>query len=322
MKRALLAAVLAALMTGSAIGADKPVKIGYSDWPGWTAWQIAKEKKLFEKNGANVELVWFPVYTDSLNALNAGQVDANCQTWNDTLVPLAQGLKQVAVLVNDNSAGNDGIVAKAGITSVKDLKGKKVATELGTVDHFLLMIALSRAGLTEKDITFVPMPVPDAAAAFIKGSVDACVVWQPSLDLAIKEGKGTVIYSSKDTPGLIPDMLVFQEKVIKERPADVQAIVKTWFDVYDFLQKNKEEGVAIMAKLVGVEPASYMAFLGGTAFFGLPENLKAFEKRADDHSLYGSGDTISKFLIEQKVIEKAPDHAAALDASFVKKLQP
>ncbi len=296
----------------------KPIKIGYSDWPGWTAWEIAKEKGFFKKHGVEVELVWFPVYTDSLNALNAGQVDANCQSWNDTLVPLAQGLKQTAVLINDNSAGNDAIVAKPGIKGVKDLKGKKVATELGTVDHFLLQMALAKHGMTEKDIQFVPMAVPDAAAAFIKGAVDACVVWQPSLDMAVTEGKGKVIYSSADIPGLIPDLLVFQTKVVEKRREEVQKIVNVWFDVYDFLENNRKEAIAIIAKKVDVDPKRYEAFIGGTKFFSLKDNIKSFEKRDDDKSLYGSAKTITTFLLDQKIVEKAPAYEAAIDASFVK----
>jgi NitT/TauT family transport system substrate-binding protein len=318
MKRFLLSLTAALIGATSLLAETAPLKIGYSDWPGWTAWEIAKEKGFFKKHGVTVDLVWFPVYTDSLNALNAGQVDANCQTWNDTLVPLAQGLKQVAVLANDNSAGNDAIVVRPEIKSVKDLKGKKVATELGTVDHFMLQVALAKNGMSEKDIQFVPMPVPDAAAAFIKGTVDACAVWQPSLDLALTEGKGKLIFTSKDIPGLIPDLLVFQEKVVQTRPKEIQGVVNAWFDVLDFIQKNPKEAVAIMAKKADVKPERYAALLPGTKFFDLKENLIAFEKRADDSSLYGSGATISKFLIDQKAIEKVPDYAAAINSTFVK----
>src|SRR5947209_4613532 len=64
----------AALVLAGAAMAAEPIKIGYSDWPGWTAWEIAKVKGLFAKHGVDVKLVWFPIYTDSLNALNAGQV--------------------------------------------------------------------------------------------------------------------------------------------------------------------------------------------------------------------------------------------------------
>src|SRR5229473_3769165 len=68
----------------------KPLKIGLSAWPGWFPWYIAEEQGFFAQEGASVELVWFPVYSDSITALSAGQLDANSQTLSDTLGPLAE----------------------------------------------------------------------------------------------------------------------------------------------------------------------------------------------------------------------------------------
>jgi len=93
----------------------EPITIGYSDWPGWVAWDIAEQKGFFKKEGVDVKLVWFPAYTDSLNAFAAQKVDANCQTWGDTMGPLAQGIAAKAVVVNDISYGNDAMIAQAGI---------------------------------------------------------------------------------------------------------------------------------------------------------------------------------------------------------------
>src|SRR5882762_5378965 len=176
-KTALL--VLAATLLTASQTKAAPIKIGYSDWPGWVAWEIAKEKGLFKKHGVDVELVWFPVYTDSLTALNTGRLDCNLQTWNDAMAPLAEGVKLKTVVILDNSYGNDALIAKPGIASVKDLKGKTIATELGTCDHFLMLKALDAAGLKESDVKYTNLTVPDAAAAFIANKVDAAVIWQP-----------------------------------------------------------------------------------------------------------------------------------------------
>ena len=308
-----------ALALAFAISAHaEPLKIGYSDWPGWTAWEIAKEKGFFKKHGVDVKLVWFPIYTDSLTALNTGKLDANCQTWSDTIPPLAEGIKLKVVLANDNSAGNDGFVAKKEFKTIKSLKGKTVATELGTVDHFLLLQALAKNGMTEKDIVFKNMTVPDAAAAFRQGKLDAAVIWQPSLNDVMKEGKANLLFTSKDVPGLIPDLLVFQTKVATKRAADIQKVVAAWFDVIEFINKNEDEAVKIMAKVVEQKPEDYKAFLPGTKFFDLKANLKAFKKDdADVHSLYGSGKIISDFLVQKGLMKKVPDYAGALDATFV-----
>ena len=103
----------------------------------------------------DVELTYFVDYTASLDALVAGKVDVNAQTLNDTIFGVAAGSDQTIVVVNDNSTGNDAVICDSKITSVKDLKGKKIAAEAGVVDHFLLLQGLAKEGLSEEsDIEF------------------------------------------------------------------------------------------------------------------------------------------------------------------------
>jgi len=297
----------------------EPITIAYSDWPGWVAWDIVEQQGFFKKHGANVKLVWFPVYTDSLNALAAGQVDANCQTWSDTMGPLAQGVPVKAVLVNDNSYGNDAMIAQPGIKSVKQLKGKKVATELGTCDHFLLLQALEANGMTEKDIQFTNIKVQDCPAAMLSKQVDAAVVWEPSRTKILKDLKGsTSIYDSADVPGSIPDLLVMKSDVIEKRPEDVQKIVNAWYDAIDWWKKNPDEAVKILAKRTDTPIADYKSFLMGTRIFSAPESLAAMQKSTKPTSLHMSGKANAEVLMKAKQIPKVPDYGAAIDSQFVK----
>jgi NitT/TauT family transport system substrate-binding protein len=307
---------------GMAVAAQAaPLKIGYSDWPGFTAWEVAKVNGLFKKHGVDIELVWFPIYTDSLTALNTGKLDCNLQTWSDTMAPLAEGVKLKVVVILDNSYGNDAIVAKAGIDSPKDLKGKTIATELGTCDHFLMLKALASAGMTEKDVTYTNLTVPDAAAAYIAGKVDAAVIWQPWVSQIQREGKGKVVFSSADIPGLIPDLGVCQASVVEKRADDIQKMVAVWFDIIDVIKTKQDDAVKIMAKVVEQPPDAYKAFMPGTRFFDLPMNLNGFEKRPDNASLSGSGKVIADFLVSAGQIKKVPDFDSALEPKFVKAIK-
>lgn len=318
MLRLATALALAAVVMFGSLAAAAPLTIGYSDWPGFTAWEIAKVKGLFKKHGVEVELKWFPVYTDSLTALNTGQLDGNLQTWNDAMAPLAEGIKLKSILILDNSFGNDALIAKPGIESVKDLKGKQVATELGTCDHFLLLKALAANGMTEKDVQYTNLTVPDAAAAFIAGKVDAAAIWQPWISQIQREGKGKVVFSSADIPGLIPDVAIFQEKVVAARPDDMKKLVAVWFDIVDFIKTHEDEAIAIMAKVVEQPPDAYKAFIPGTKFFDLDMNLASFEMKDDATTLYGSGKRISTFLKDAGQIKTLPDVEKGFDATFVK----
>jgi len=301
------------------------ITIGYSDWPGWTAWSIADKQGFFKKHNVAVKLVWFPNYTDSLNAFAAGQVDANCQTWSDTMGPLAQGQAAKAVLINDNSAGNDAVVAGPGINSIKDLKGKKVATELGTVEQFLLDKALAASGMTEKDIQYVNIKVQDCPSAMIAHKVDAVAVWEPNKSQLLAKLPGAhVVFDSRSLPGQIPDLLVFQSKVVDARPADIQGIVDAWYDTLAWWRAHPDDAVKIMADTAkdpgtpAEQVAFYKSFIKGTRIFDGPEAEAAFTKSGKPTSLYSSGPSITQFLMDQKQIPKLPDFTSAIDPTFVK----
>jgi NitT/TauT family transport system substrate-binding protein len=318
---ALVPCCLALLGIGARVPAAHadPITIGYSDWPGWTCWDIAQQKGFFAKHHANVKLVWFANYSDSLNALPAGQVDANCQTWSDTMGPLAQGAPFKVVLINDNSAGNDAIVAKTGINSVKALRGKTVATELGTCDQFLLDEALAANGMSEKDVHYINIKVQDCPAAMIAGRIDACVVWEPNKSQLLSKMPGShVIFDSKRVPGLIPDLLVFQKKVVDQHPQDVQNIVDAWYDMMGWWRAHPAEAVKIMAARTQSDVGFYNKFIIGTRIFSAPEAVAAFTPSAKVTSLNTSGKPICQFLLDEKQIPKIPDYGVTLDGRFVK----
>ncbi|MDZ8183510.1 MAG: ABC transporter substrate-binding protein [Nostoc sp. ChiSLP02] len=295
-----------------------PIQVGFSAWPGWFPWQVSQEQKLFEKNKVNVDLKWFDGYLDSINALRAGQLNANTQTLNDTISSVAAGSDQVIVLVNDNSTGNDKIIAREGINSIADLKGKKIAVEEGTVDHFLLLLGLSKVGLTQSDIQFQPLETGAAAAAFVAGQVDAVGVFAPFTTKALSRSGSKELFSSKDFPGAIPDHLVVSRKLINEHPQDVQALVNTWFATLDFIKANRDKAYEIMAKRAGVSVAEYKAYDAGTKIFSIEDNLQAFSPGNDMKSLSFAAGKISKFLVDAGLTKQAPNLNQIFDNRFVK----
>ncbi|MGX6607915.1 ABC transporter substrate-binding protein [Micromonosporaceae bacterium Da 78-11] len=301
----------------SAAGDKATVRLGFSAWPGWFPWQVAQDQGLFAKNGVTVDLKYFESYTDSLTALSTGNLDANSQTLNDTLSSVSGGAKQTVVLVNDNSTGNDQIIARPGITSVADLKGKKVAAEQGTVDHYLLLLALKQAGLTEKDIQFTPLLTDAAAAAFVAGKVDAVGVFAPFTTTALGLPGSKAIATSKDFPGAIPDHLVLGSDFVKAHPAEVQAVVQTWFDTTAWITANPDRAVEIMAKRGGVSAADYQGYDAGTTIFSRQQNLDAFAPGSTPANLEFSAAQISDFLVATGLAEEKPPLDGLLEPRFV-----
>src|SRR5262249_23873954 len=118
------------LIAGAAHAAAAPLRIGYSDWPGWVAWQVAIEKGWFKQAGVDTDFEWFD-YAASMDAFSAGKLDSVLVTNGDALVTGAAGAKSVMIMLTDYSNGNDMIVAKPNFKTLKDLKGQKIGLELG-----------------------------------------------------------------------------------------------------------------------------------------------------------------------------------------------
>jgi len=318
-----LAALAAVAVFGAACGGDdddsgEPIRLGFSAWPGWFPWQVAEEQGFFDDAGVEVELVWFDGYLDSINALAAGQLDANSQTLNDTIGSVAAGSDQVIVLTNDNSTGNDQIIVASGINSVKDLKGKKIGLEAGVVDHYLLLLGLAKAGLAFSDVEIVNLETGAAAAAFASGQLDAVAVFAPFTTTALERSGSKTLFSSKDFPGAIPDHLAISRTLLEDRPEDVQKLIDAWYKTLAYIAENREEAIKIMAERAGVSEAEYASYEAGTTLFSADDNVKAFEPGDDLTSLEFAAKDISKFMLDAKLIDNEVDLSKLFDSSFIK----
>ena len=311
-----LCTLLAALALASPRPAQAEVKVGVSDWTGWVAWYVAEQKGFFKKYGADVKLVWFANYSDSISALSTGQLDANSQTWSDTLGPLYKGIPLKVVLVNDNSDGNDALMVSPKIRTFADLKGRTIALEQYSISHFVLFTALARNGLSPNDVKVVNLSAGDAAAAFISGRADAAVLWNPWISQIEASGKGRALFTSRQMPGLIPDLLVAQNKAVAGKRKDLVAMVRAWFDTVAFIRQNPDEAVAIMAKVVGMSPQDYKVFLPGTRFFDAAANAEAFDPH-NPHGLVAVAPAIASFLLANQLVDGKPDAAQGVDRSIL-----
>jgi NitT/TauT family transport system substrate-binding protein len=296
------------------------VKMGYSVWAGWLPWQVTQEKNIFADNKIDVDLKWFNDVPASAEALNTNKLDSNSQTLAETITAVANGVDLVIVLTNDNSTGADKIIVSDKIKSIKDLKGKKVAAELGGVDHFLLAQALKRAGMTFKDIKFVPLVTSKAAAAFVAGEVDAAAVYVPFATAALKRPGSKELFSATNFLGTISDHLVFTRKFVNEHPEKVQAIVDSWFNTlaYININKNKAEAIDIMAKRAGLSVADYKDDANGAKILSVEENVAAFGTDYGDTSIANIAKSMSAFLFENGLTKTKVDTSKLVDDRFVK----
>ena len=297
---------------------ENPFILGVSPMAGWYAWYGVQDSGIFEDNGVCVKIEFFPVYSDSLTAFYSGRVDGICIAGSDTIAPYNEGVDLKTVLVTDTSYGADGLVVKDGINSVTDLKGKTVATEVGTLEHMFLLKTLEKFGMTIDDINFVNMTINDAGPAFIAGSVDAAVLWEPTLSMAISSG-GKLLYSSKETPGLIPDTFAVSERVMNSSGEHVQKIVDSWFDGTKLLNSRDDAFIEAIARDAELTKEEYLNMLDGVTIYDKEMNKEIFSDGNNyDHLIYTLNDT-AQFLLDVEMIDRMPsDLNNVLDDRYVK----
>ena len=315
----LLAILLSAISLSSSA---EPLKIGYSDWPGWVAWEVGIEKNWFEDAGVEVKFDWFD-YVASMDAFAASKLDAVAMTNGDTLVTGATGAKGIMYLINDYSNGNDMVVAKKGINSVKELKGKKIGVEIGFVSHLLLLDALKQNGLTEADVELVNVPTNETPQVLASGQVDAIVAWQPNSGQALKLVPGSkAVFSSADQPGLIYDVLAVSPESLAKRRDDWKKVMKVWYRIVDYINdpKTHDDAVKIMASRVGVPAKEYETFMQGTKILTLEEAKAFMGKSAGYKSVYGSSKISDDFNVANKVYDTPQDIDSYVDLSLMDEL--
>ncbi len=116
----------------------------------------------------------------------------------------------------DYTTGSDGVVAKEDIQSLQDLKGKRIAVQEGTIAHFTVLKALEKAGLDQTQVQLVDLDLDSLQQAFLHDEVDAAGTYEPYMSNMARQGKGHIIFSSREIPRAICDVLFVKEQIARD----------------------------------------------------------------------------------------------------------
>lgn len=327
LRKALLSAILAAvtLLAPFASEAAQALKIGTVVWAGYGPFYIAEKKGLFEPYGLDVELQFFNDPALIPTAMASHALDGGMLTYDQVIASASKGLKQRVVMPIDFSNGGDAIVAEASIDSIRGLKGKKVGYNPLSPSHFLLAYALQRNGMSEKDIMPVHMTPEGIPSAMASRSLPVGVTYEPNVSLILHMGGGSrfkILFSSKDVPGLITDVLVFDEAVIAKKSPAIKALIQGYLDGLAFMGKKPEESAEIISQVLGVSTNETKEQLAGVHNLMLDEMLTWFTPSEQANSFRGSGTIIAKLLKENGQIMQIPDLTTTYNARFIQALAP
>lgn len=255
----------------------QPLRIGINSWPGYALAYYAQRESLFTQRGLAVELVEFNNQQDNIRATLRGALDASFVPLWEVMQADAGEEQPTLIMVTDISAGSDGIVARAGIESITDLRGKKVGVKLGTVPHLVLLEALQTADIPPEAVELVDVSNDISIQQLQAGGLDAAVVWEPSLSNIAQAIDGKVIFTTADVDSLVIDSLASRSSFVDDHSKELTQFMLAWLDAIHAVETDPDKVFAAIAQEIGQSKETFAADYKGLKKGDRVMNERMFE---------------------------------------------
>lgn len=322
----ILAAALAALAillpvtacgSSSEEGGAEPAKVrfGYiADFAGAAVLAAADKQGLWARHGLEPELKVFTNGPLQIQALGSGDIDFGYIGSGATWLPASGKAKIIA----PNMLGMaDRVIVHpgSGISSIADLKGKKIGVPEGTSGDMILELALKEAGLTGKDVEKVNMDPSTVVTAFSGKQIDAAAIWYPLID-TIKKNVPDLVELTKSEdyyPALsFPSSFVARNELVGEDAATVTKVLKVLQEGNDWVAANTAEAEALTATFLKA-PAEQ--FKGASAVTKIVPTAE-LRKMAEDGTAAGWYKGLADIFVTMGKLTESPDPATYFTADL------
>ncbi|MDF0556526.1 ABC transporter substrate-binding protein [Kamptonema sp. UHCC 0994] len=304
--------------TTSSINDRPPLKFAHSFWPGVLPIAIAEDKGFFKQQGVKLQRIYLQDQDVAIQISDfvAGKYDGMILALGDVVTLVNANPSLLIVAAIDESKGADAIISSPQIKDVASLKGKIIGVKFGTFGELFVNRMLSLNGLTTNDVKYSNINADKIYEPLKKGEVQAGHSWEPYMSQLTKAGFH-VLFTSAKTPGLIPDVIVFRGMVVRERPEDIKAFLRAWFQAVDYWLANPQEGNAIIAKVLKIKPEDIS--LEGLQLLTVKDNIKAFASGNTTESLAYTMKLYSDFAIQKGNLTRPPEIDKFLTPAFLPK---
>ncbi len=290
------------LVLAGCLSSPPPLKLGTNLWPGYEPLYLAREHQLLAAD--KVMLVELLSASEVMRAFRNGAIDAAALTLDEVINLRAMGLKPVIVQVADISNGADVILARPGITSMVDLRGRRVGVEATALGAYMLSRALSLHQMSFTDVDVVRIEVNEHPEAFMRGDVDAVVTFDPVRQQLLEAG-AVQLFDSSQIPGEIVDVLVVRESLLKSHHAQVQHLINAWQQSLELIRSQPRLAAEQMARRLKLTPD---AVLRCQADMELPDWQRSRELMGQtDAPLRQQATKLAGTMYQQQLIEVVPD---------------
>ena len=304
---AVIAAAAALTLPMTAFAEEtKDVSMAFCTWTGYAPMFIAKELGYFEDAGLNMDIQIIEDESTYAALITTNKINFIATAQDPNIKMFANGADIRYVLAMDASNGADGLVVTEDIKSMDDLAGKSLALDKSASSYYFFLTALEDAGsIGEDDINVIDMgDTTEAGLAFMGGSVDAAIMWEPELSEALDSVEGSyALVTSADYPDTILDSLVVNTGYAEENPDVVEAVTEAWYKAVDFMNENPEEAYEYMASgFEEVTGEDIAADVEGLQFFGRDENAELLDESAE-RSIITISQDMADFWMEKGACE-------------------
>lgn len=263
---------------------------------------------------------------DVIKAMASGDVQIGEAGSSPVTAAASQGQDIKLFWILDDIADAEALIARNGskINSIKDLKGKKVATPFVSTAHYQLMVAMKLDGVDAKGVNVMNLRPPEIAAAWERGDIDAAFIWDPVLSKIKGNGKSIATSGSIGKKGYPTfDGLVVNAKWAAENEAFMVALVKALAKADDEYRKNAAKWTADSPQVKAVAKWTKADAKDVPAAMKLYQ-FPTIEQQASAAWLGGGAakamTNTAAFLKEQgRIQEVKPDYAAFVTDAYVKK---
>lgn len=223
------------------------VRLGYQFHLWGAPAVVALKKGIFASDGVKTTDKRFSSGVEARNAMVAGAIDIGTVGLTPFVVGAAQG--RMIAMAAVCYAGKSAVVmakAGAGIKTVADLKGKKIASQVGsTLDNVFKKKIAPDAGLDPKDYTIVNVQFSDQVAALAAGSVDAFLGLEPFCSIS-EYRKIAVPVTDYYRYDIIPNMLAVTKEFSERHPETCVSFMRSWLKAASLFQTQPDEVAKVM----------------------------------------------------------------------------
>jgi NitT/TauT family transport system substrate-binding protein len=288
-----------------------PLRIASHVWAGYEFMFLAQREGWISPQ--DITLTETRSATESMQLLADGKADGVALTLDEMLRAREQGTPLMAVLIFDISMGADALLAKPGIDTLAQLKGKRIGYEQSAVGALMLHEALKAAALTPADVERVPATPDQHLQLWHSEKVDALITFEPTAS-QLQAENAHILFDSSKIPNEIFDMMVVHEDVFQARRQDVCGVARQWFRALDYMRQSPDDASSRIAKRLGVSAQEYKAMLGGISTPTLQENLRLLS--GSEPGIVAPANNLVQVMLKEGQLKRSVDIHRALDGNI------